>query len=151
MVEVKLHSAYIKHARVTTDPVGASRTKQSFQAETEINNIVRRYQATGLLEHINSHGAKYNDMPGPTDFKEAMDLVMESKSMFNELPANLRNRFANDPAQFLDFVGDDANRDEMIEMGLITPELDLGDPPTPIPSAEPPAPAEPPETPPAAP
>jgi len=144
----KLRSAYIKHDRVQLHPVGASRTKQSFREETEINNIVAQYRATGLIEHVNKHGPKYGEMPSHDDFKEAMDVVTSSRSMFNELPAGMRNRFGNDPAQFLDFVGDDKNRDEMIEMGLISPEPDLvGDGTPPAGETVPEIPEPPPEAP----
>ena len=146
-----MRSMYIEHDRVQAFPVGASRTKQSFKEETEINNIVARYQETGLLDHINKHGPRYNEMPSQDDFAEAMNLVTSSRSMFNELPANLRNRFGNDPAQFLDFVGDENNREEMISLGLLPhpepgpdePELGrAGDPPEPPadPPADPPGP-----------
>lgn len=145
-METPFHSAYVKHKRVRTEPVGASRTKQSFLPETEINTIVAKYQATGLVDHINTHGEKYSLMPSPGDFTEAMNLVMESKTMFNELPSNLRSRFGNDPAQFLDFVGNEENRDEMISMGLVRPEIpDVVEPepeldiPPADPEADPPA------------
>ena len=38
--------------------------------------------------------------------------------MFEELPATIRKKFENDPAKFLDFVNDERNADEMVELGL---------------------------------
>lgn len=38
--------------------------------------------------------------------------------MFDTLPSKLRLRFGNDPAEFLSFVEDPANDQEMIDLGL---------------------------------
>lgn len=123
---------FAPHPRVTSDPEGPSRTKQSFQEESEINNIVARYQKRGIIDHLSKYGGTYGDMPAPDDFHEAMTLVTEAQSMFEELPSNVRNRFKNDPAEFLDFVGNEENAAEMVEMGLMDPI-----PPEPAPEAVP--------------
>lgn len=114
-----MRSAYIPHERVQTFPVGPSRTKQSFRDESEINKIVARYQKTGILDHVAKYGGSYGDLPGPEDFHAAMNLVTDASSMFEELPSSVRSRFANDPSSFLEFVGNDENHAEMVEMGLI--------------------------------
>ena len=38
--------------------------------------------------------------------------------MFEELPSQIRKKFNNDPAQFLDFVQNENNKDALYEMGL---------------------------------
>ena len=40
--------------------------------------------------------------------------------MFNDLPADLRQHFDNDPAQVIDFISDSDNALEAHEIGLIT-------------------------------
>lgn len=132
---MEMHSMFKPHPRVTADPVGPSRTKQSFAEESEINVIVARYQKHGIIDHVAKYGGMYGDMPGPDDFHQAMNMVTEAKSMFEELPSNVRSRFENDPAAFLEFVGNEENHDEMVEMGLLAkrPEAPAdpaeGDPP----------------------
>ncbi len=117
---VKLRSAYIPHTRIRKENVGPSMTQQSFREESEINNILARYTKTGVLEHVNKYGAgAYNDMPASTEFVDAMNMVTEANSMFADLPADVRNRFKNDPVEFLEFVNDPDNTDEMVKMGLL--------------------------------
>lgn len=114
-----------------------SLTKQSFKNECDINVIMAQYLKTGVIDFAQKHAPRYGDATG-ADFQDAMLIVAESRSMFNDLPANLRNRFNNDPALFLDFVHDEANREEMAELGLLKPAqrpLGSAPAPTPIPSA----------------
>lgn len=141
-----MRSSYVPHERLQMFPMGPSRTKQSFVEESNINTIMAKYEKTGLIEHQNKYGeGRYTDMPNEADFHEAMSLVAEANSMFADLPAGIRRRFDNDPGEFLEFVDDDANRDEMREMGLLGPETapepdpakPAGDPPT-----DPPTPPE---------
>jgi len=128
-MDKKLHSMFHDHPRVTMDPKGPSRAKQSFAEESEINNIVDRYQKRGIFDHAAKYGGTYDQMPGPDDFHQAMNLVTEAQQMFEELPSNVRTRFRNDPGIFLDFVGDPANEEEMIQMELIKrPERSAGPP-----------------------
>lgn len=107
--------------RVTVDFTEAvGRTKQQFKDECDINNIVNKYQRTGAIAHANAHQANY-DYATSLSFYEAMNIVTTGETMFNDLPSSLRRRFENDPAKFLDFVQNEDNTDEMIELGLATP------------------------------
>jgi len=94
-------------------------TKQSHRDECDVNQIVSRFEATGVIQHLNNHQRNYGDIDG-TDFKEAMDLVADAKTMFEELPSDIRTRFKNDPSRFLDFMANPKNESEMIELGLAT-------------------------------
>lgn len=97
------------------------RTKQSFADECDVNNIMARFQKTGLLDFVNRHEGQYGDVTA-LDFTRAMDQVAGARTMFSELPAKLRDRFQNDPAQFLMFVQNSDNRAEARELGLLKPE-----------------------------
>lgn len=103
-------------------PVGEDKTKQSFKAESDINNIMAQYLKTGLLDYVQRNEPRYGDTTG-FDYQSAMFKIAGAKTMFNELPAELRARFDNEPANFLDFVQDDSNREEAIELGLLKPEV----------------------------
>lgn len=112
---------YGSHLRVSLDFTDVpSLTKQSFKNECDINVIMAQYLKTGVIDFVQKHSARYGDATG-ADFQYAMLVVAESRTMFNDLPAALRNRFDNDPAQFLDFVHDENNRDEMASLGLLKP------------------------------
>lgn len=102
--------------RLPVDLGGETRTKQSFKAECDINHILRKFQTTGALTHFNQHSAQYGDTTG-IEFQNAMETVAQANTMFAELPSSLRNRF-RDPATFLDFVADEKNHAEMVELGL---------------------------------
>ncbi len=97
-----------------------SRTRQSEAAACNINNIMARYEKTGVLPLQGREGF-FADVSEMGDYRQAMDQVERGQQAFMLLPAGVRARFANDAAQFLDFVSDPANRDEMREMGLLEP------------------------------
>lgn len=111
-----------------------SRTKQSFVAECDINNIIKTFKISGQITHMSAQAQKgsYQDLPEPQDFQESMNLVIAAQKAFATLPSQVRQRFGNDPAQFLGFMSDPANQDEMIKLGLATDTR-----PPPIPAAEP--------------
>jgi phage internal scaffolding protein len=77
-------------------------TEQSHKAECDINNIMARYTKTGTLDHVRRYEGQYLDLP-PDDFQEAQQKVADAKSMFEELPSQLRSHFGNDTMKFLDF------------------------------------------------
>lgn len=97
-----------------------SMTKQSFKEECDINNIVRRFEATGVIDHLNMRAREgvYTDLPDPIDFQGALNVVLAAETAFGSLPADLRARFGNDAEQFLAFTADPANQEEMIKLGL---------------------------------
>jgi len=57
------------------------------------------------------------------NFQEAWDAIRAAQQSFEAMPANVRKRFGNDPAEFTDFCMDPANREEMKRLGLLVPEL----------------------------
>jgi phage internal scaffolding protein len=98
-----------------------SRTKQSFRDECDINNILRQFNVTGQLP-VGSVQPQYGDFSGITDYQSALNAVMAAQDSFLQLPAKLRAKFDNDPALFVEFASDEANRDEMKAMGLLHEE-----------------------------
>lgn len=99
-----------------------SMTKQSHVAECDINNILKQYKLTGIVRHISAKAEQgtYADLPDNIDFQESLNVVKRSEAAFATLPAAVRSRFNNDPAQFLEFMADPANQDEAIKLGLAT-------------------------------
>lgn len=103
--------------RVQTEIIGESMTKQAHKRECDINHIMSKFQKTGIIEHQRSHGPQYMEV-NSIDFHQAMNLVAEAQEMFEDLPSQIRKRFGNDPAAFLDFVQDEGNLEEMYDLGL---------------------------------
>lgn len=113
-------------------------TKQSMKDEVDINNIVERYNSTGLVTHVSSRTAAYGDVSTVPDYQAAMNVVIQANEMFDALPSAVRERFKNDPAQFLAFVGDEKNREEAEKLGLIEKKkVPDGPGPVPVPPAVP--------------
>lgn len=105
--------------RLPTVIAGASRTKQSFAAECDINNIMKRFEKDGLVLHVNKFDGQYGDFTNAPEYHDAVNKVLAADDMFMSLPASLRTRFENDPGRFLAFVADPANVREMQSLGLM--------------------------------
>ncbi len=116
-----VRSVYARGPRVRITFPKKGRTKQSFKDECDINLIMAKYQKTGALAHFNKFSASYG-FATSEDFASAMRTVTIAQDMFDGLPSSIRNRFANDPSQFLEFVQEADNRAEAIELGLFPAE-----------------------------
>jgi len=130
-----IHSAYGQKISVGIVFTDKSLTKQSFTKECDINNIMKKYQKTGAMDHVNKHEASYGYATSD-DFTASMAIVAKGQTMFEELPSSIRTKFENDPAKFLDFVQDKNNIKEMQELGLATKNDKTTTEPEPIIPAE---------------
>lgn len=119
---MKFRTAYDQSKRYPFATKGKSMTHQSMSPECDINSIMKKYERTGILEHRNNFQGAYADFTDtPSDYHESMNSVIAADEMFLSLPATLRRRFHNDPGNFIDFVGNPDNRDELVRLGLATP------------------------------
>ena len=101
----------------------ATLTQQHFKDECDINNILRQFNITGLLpEHTLS--PRYGDFTGIGDYHTALNQVIAAEDEFMSLPAHLRARFGNDPAQLIEFLDNNENLDEAISLGLVEKPAD---------------------------
>lgn len=118
-------SAYSKKKKSQISFGTKSRTKQNHAKQCDINNIMKRYHKTGLLEHSRKHSPEYG-FATSEDFNTSMNIITKANEMFEDLPSDIRTRFQNDPGQFLDFVDDENNAQEMFDLGLtqVNPYLD---------------------------
>jgi phage internal scaffolding protein len=97
---------------------GKGLTEQAHKEECDINYILRDYARTGFIKHAKEHEGKYDDF-SVQDFQEAMFIVAQANSMFEELPGQVRKEFNNDPKQFLGFVQNPDNKERMEKMGIL--------------------------------
>ncbi|AXH74801.1 MAG: internal scaffolding protein [Microviridae sp.] len=115
-------SNYNKKPRVSISfPDYSPFTKQEFKDECDINVLMSRYINNGQMPIINQSAPQYLDVTG-LEYQNSMEFIAGAKTLFNELPSSLRNRFKNDPAEFLDFCSNEKNRPEMAALGLMKPE-----------------------------
>lgn len=94
---------------------------QAERDETDINTIVYRFGLTGHLPQ-GVRAPSYGDFTGVSDYRSALDLIEQADDAFMSLPAEVRARFQNDAARFVDFCSDERNADEMRSLGLLIPE-----------------------------
>lgn len=99
-----------------------SLTKQEFEKQTNINQIMKNYKYTGYVGSINRKTGIYGDFTNIKDFKSAVDMVNEANNDFMSLPSKIRARFGHDPVKLLEFVSDPGNAKEAQELGLIETE-----------------------------
>lgn len=102
--------------RVSKTFTQPSLAKQSFKDECDINTIMKRYERTGMIEHINKHRGDYTDATGVEDYHTSLNQVLAAQEAFASLPSRVRSNFNNDPGQFMTFVENPENRDNLHEL-----------------------------------
>lgn len=114
---------------------GESMAQQSFKEECDINVILRRFAVTGEMPD-NVRVPQYGDFEESFDFMSAMNVIRDAQEAFAAMPSDVRDRFANDPARFVDFVNHEGNYEEAVKMGIAIkrPVSDLPNP-SPAPAA----------------
>lgn len=101
-----------------TYPKGESLTQQEFKDDCDINLLMKKYRNYGVVPR-ELPPAIYADVSNVPSFHEAADFVAKTKEAFESLPALVRRRFRENPAELVDFVKNEANRDEAMLLGLI--------------------------------
>lgn len=130
-----------KYARKQIRFKKKGRTKQSFKAECDINNIVGRFAKSGIIEHENTHTPQYGFAPN-MDLKESFQMMQNASEKFENLSPEIRENFNNSPAEFLEFVDNPSNRPEWAAMGLTPNDPDTDPNSAPNPRSEASAPSE---------
>lgn len=97
---------------------GVTRTQVHFQDGCNINNILKKYKKTGVIEHVNRARAMYGDFSEYKDVAQNLDKTAKAVQLFESLPAELRNEFKNSIPGFFEFVGDAKNFDRCVELGI---------------------------------
>ena len=64
----------------------------------------------------------YGDISGLPTFKQMMDITSNANQNFMKLPAKTRSRFHNDTNELVEFISDEKNYDEAVELGFISEE-----------------------------
>jgi len=127
----------IGRARSGLTNFGPGKTVQSSKEESDINTIVRRFGLTGQLPQ-NVRTPLQGDFTNAVDFRTCMDAVVLAERSFAAMPAEVRKRFGNDPAEFVDFStqvdadGVLVNLAEMRKLGLAVPAKPLPAAPEPL-------------------
>jgi len=124
---VKIFSYYDRPPSVGLACKDPSLTQQHFADDADINNILARFQKTGLLtDPLNppSNRPQFGDFSHDFNYQEAQNTIAYANQAFMELPSGLRKRFNNDPAELLAFLEQEENRDAAISLGLVNANVD---------------------------
>lgn len=118
--------SHVRHAYSHIEPCDVvfnddSLTQQQFRDQCDVNYVLRSYEKTGILSHVNQRAPIFGDFSDVSDYQTALNHVMEAQESFMQLDPHLRARFLNDPGKLISFLEDPSNRDEAIKLGLINP------------------------------
>lgn len=138
----EIRTVYGPHLKVQRTFENPSLCMQADADRCDINKIMARHSATGLVDHLSQHHGAYGDIAGALTYQESMDLIRNADEMFSSLPSKIRTQFDNDPGQFLAFCEDPDNEEEMVQMGIKEPQPPVAEP-KPEPVSEPLVPSEP--------
>lgn len=115
----KIRSKYDHHetAGISFDPKEGI-TKSEFAEEANINNIIDKYQRTGMLPAARSM-PQFGDFSNVPDYQTALESVRSAEEAFYALPADVRAECDNDPGVFVDRVRDEPEfRRMLVDKGL---------------------------------
>lgn len=106
-----------------------SQTSQEFKESCDVNIMIARYVKTNNPEHLRlKQAGVYLDLVGAPDYVGAMQTIRDADYAFQQLPAKVRQRFLNDPAEMIKFLADEQNHKEAVELGLMVPRVEQTDP-----------------------
>lgn len=112
-------------------------TQQQFKDECDINTIVRRFNIGGELPQ-GVRMPSFGDFTGVSNYHEAANAIAEAHEAFDAMPAEVRERFGNDPGAFVAFCEDASNLEEARRMGLVpAAELAAAEAAAPTPEGQP--------------
>ncbi len=107
-----------QYQTVNTEP---SQTVQSDADGGDIQKIMARYKAVGIIENLNKIEATFQDVTSFTDFADVMRTAKEAEFEFMKLPSKVREIFEHDVAVWLDSAHDEEKRRALAEAGYIAP------------------------------
>lgn len=106
---------------------GASVTQQQFAKDADINNIMARYEKTGVLVNPLDPDSQrvplYMDVSGIGDFQTVQDKIHAANAAFLTLPPAVRARFDNEAANAVEFMMKPENVEEAVKLGLLPKEM----------------------------
>jgi len=91
-------------------------TEQHHTETCDINKILAQFMETGIMPQTNAN-PKYGDV-SDVDFTQMQNQLATAKTLFEELPEQVKARFNNEMHTFLHFAENPDNLPELVDMGL---------------------------------
>lgn len=109
-----------------------SKTRQAFKDECDINKIMRRFRDVNGVDFEDVAEMPdisfYRDFSSFPDLRDSLHHFDRAKASFDALPAKVRQRFNNNPLDFVEFLSDSKNLDEAVSLGLAVRKPDVAVP-----------------------
>lgn len=122
--KIKVFSYFDRPPQVGLSCAEPSRTQQQFLQESDINYIVAKYaDFEGFVDPSIPRKVKpqYGDFAELGDYQDHMNTVLKVQKIFDDLPADVRIQFENNPALFAEFASNPSNLEELAKIGVIDP------------------------------
>jgi hypothetical protein len=91
-------------------------TEQHHTDTCDINKILAQFMETGIMPQTNAN-PQYADV-SDVDFTTMQNQLATAKTLFEELPEQVKDRFNNEMHTFLHFAENPDNLPELVDMGL---------------------------------
>ena len=108
--------------RVMIKPDTDTIVEQSHKKAVDINTIVAKIQQGGMAP-IARGTPLYGDFTGVENYHAVQNKLIRTNNQFQELPAEIKKRFNQDPGELIEFLADPANQEEAQELGLLKPVI----------------------------
>lgn len=89
---------------------GEGFTEQAHKDACDINLIIKRFINTGQIPP--GKPGHFMDVSKIGDFQSSMDIVVAAQRVFEALPADVREKYSNDPRVYVKAMQDDFQKDE---------------------------------------
>lgn len=97
-----------------------SMTQQHHAEDADLNVLVKRFGITdGAIPPAAMDPRYYGDFTDAVDFRTSLDRVRSAQERFEQLPAELRDKFGHDPIKLYAWVTDEKNAEEAVKLGLL--------------------------------
>ena len=100
----EIREPLLKDGKISVEVVGKEDIQEyinSFADSVDINNIIERAM-NGEPELLEQRKGYYGDFSEyPKTYAEMLDRVIQAQNIFEKLPLEVKNRFNNDPIQFI--------------------------------------------------
>lgn len=124
MADHVLHEAARDFARLVCE---GDRTKQADKDACDINKIMQRNLETGILPQSRQVPI-FGDASEINSLQDALGIIADAGEFFRNLPARARERFGNDPVEFVKASQDPSALPIFRELGLVPPEKEAAAP-----------------------
>lgn len=114
-MSIKFKTPYQQQERHQVKFEGISLTDQSFKQECDIGFIIENFVKTGTAP---DSSMSFVDCTTVQKFEDAMQIVAEAKSNFEQLPSSIRDEFKT-VTNYLSYISNPANLKDSYERGLI--------------------------------